>query len=119
VHVDSGGAEMSGRFEYYKDKTGKFHFRLLTASGDIVLLSEPYKSKLGCTKGIESVRVNASNPDNYVRETTSNGGHRFKLLSLNGRVIGISRNHDTAAAYSGAMAIVSRLAGSASIHDQT
>jgi uncharacterized protein YegP (UPF0339 family) len=110
---------MSGRFEVYKDQSGKFHFRLRTAGGDVLLSSEPYKSKLGCTKGIESVRSNVSNPDNYLKEPTGNGGHRFKLLSLNGRVIGISEDHDTAAGYSKAIASLSKLAGGASVDDQT
>jgi uncharacterized protein YegP (UPF0339 family) len=110
---------MPGRFEFYKDNSGEFHFRLLTAGGDIILSSEPYKSKLGCTKGIESVRVNASNPDNYVKEPAGNGSYRFKLLSLNGRVIGIGGSYDSVGAYNKAIVNVSRVARSASVDDQT
>lgn len=111
---------MSGRFEYFKDKaTGRFHFRLLTAEGDVVLNSEAYTSKHGCTKGIQSVRSNAANPDNYLKEATGNGSYRFKLLSLNGRILAISQSYDSPAAYSKAVVSISRLARAATIDDQT
>lgn len=46
-------------FEWYKDKTGKFRFRLKAANGEIIATSEAYNSKDGCVKGIESVKKNA------------------------------------------------------------
>ena len=46
-------------FEWYKDKTEKFRFRLKAANGEIVATSEAYKSKEGCVNGIESVKKNA------------------------------------------------------------
>jgi uncharacterized protein YegP (UPF0339 family) len=111
---------MSGRFEFFKDKSnGRFYFRLLGADGDVVLNSEAYTSKLGCTKGIQSVRSNAANPDNYLKEPTGNGGHRFKLLSLNGRILAISQSYESAAAYSKAVVSVSRLARAATVDDLT
>ena len=111
--------EMSGRFEFYKDQADEFRFRLIAGDGDIVLASEGYKSKRGCMKGIESVRINSSNPDNYVMEPTINGVHRFKLVSLNGRVIGISQDFESAAAYNSGLTSVAKLASDASIDDQT
>ena len=47
------------KFEWYKDKTGKFRFRLKAANGEIIATSEAYESKDACTNGIESVRKNA------------------------------------------------------------
>jgi len=47
---------MAGKFECYKDKAGEFRFRLKAANGNTILASEGYKSKSGCTNGIESVR---------------------------------------------------------------
>ena len=110
---------MSGRFEYYKDETGAFRFRLLGANGEVILTSDAYKSKLGCTKGIESVRANSSNPDNFVKDLSPQGGHSFKLISLNGRVIGNSRTFATAADYSSAIVAVARLARGATVDDRT
>ena len=46
-------------FEWYKDKKGKFRFRLKAANGEIVATSEAYSSKDGCVNGIESVKKNA------------------------------------------------------------
>ena len=46
-------------FEWYKDKTGKYRFRLKAANGEIIAVSESYNSKEGCTGGIESVKKNA------------------------------------------------------------
>ncbi len=46
-------------FEWYKDKKGKFRFRLKAANGEIIATSEAYSSKDGCVNGIESVKKNA------------------------------------------------------------
>jgi uncharacterized protein len=47
-------------FEWYKDKAGKYRFRLKAANGEIIAVSEGYSSKEGCVVGIESVKKNAS-----------------------------------------------------------
>ncbi|MGQ9551300.1 MAG: YegP family protein [Candidatus Bathycorpusculaceae bacterium] len=46
-------------FEWYKDKAGKFRFRLKAPNGEIIATSEAYSSKDACVNGIESVRKNA------------------------------------------------------------
>jgi len=46
-------------FEWYKDKAGKFRFRLKAANGETIATSEAYSSKDGCVSGIESVKKNA------------------------------------------------------------
>jgi uncharacterized protein YegP (UPF0339 family) len=46
-------------FEWYKDKAGKFRFRLKAANGEVIATSEGYNSKDGCVSGIESVKKNA------------------------------------------------------------
>jgi uncharacterized protein YegP (UPF0339 family) len=47
------------RFEWFKDKAGKFRFRLKAANGEIVATGEAYESKDACLHGIESVKKNA------------------------------------------------------------
>ncbi len=47
------------KFEWFKDKAGKFRFRLVAANGEIIATSEAYNSKDGCVSGIESVKKNA------------------------------------------------------------
>jgi uncharacterized protein YegP (UPF0339 family) len=46
-------------FEWYKDKAGKFRFRLKAANGEVIAVGEGYNSKDGCVNGIESVKKNA------------------------------------------------------------
>jgi uncharacterized protein YegP (UPF0339 family) len=47
------------KFEWFKDKTGKFRFRLVVPNGEIIAVSEAYSSKDACLNGIESVKKNA------------------------------------------------------------
>jgi hypothetical protein len=47
------------KFEVYADKAGEFRFRLKARNGEIIAVSEGYKSKSSCQNGIESVRKNA------------------------------------------------------------
>ncbi len=47
------------KFEWYKDKTGKFRFRLKAANGEVIAIGEAYNSKEACVSGIESVKKNA------------------------------------------------------------
>lgn len=50
---------MAGKFEVYKDKAGKFRFRLKAGNGEIIASGEAYESKESCLNGIESVKKNA------------------------------------------------------------
>jgi uncharacterized protein YegP (UPF0339 family) len=50
---------MAGKFEWYKDKKGKFRFRLKAGNGQIIAQSEAYETKDSCLNGIESVKDNA------------------------------------------------------------
>jgi len=47
-------------FEVYKDKVGKFRFRLKSPNLEVIAASEAYESKQSCIKGIESVKKNAA-----------------------------------------------------------
>jgi uncharacterized protein YegP (UPF0339 family) len=57
--VNSGDFVPEPVFEWYKDKAGKFRFRLKSANGEIIAVGEAYASKEGCVNGIESVKKNA------------------------------------------------------------
>jgi uncharacterized protein YegP (UPF0339 family) len=50
---------MAGKFEVYKDKAGKFRFRLKAGNGEIIAVGEAYESKTSAMHGIESIRSNA------------------------------------------------------------
>ncbi len=47
------------KFEWFKDKSEKFRFRLKAANGEVIAISEAYESKDACVNGIESVKKNA------------------------------------------------------------
>lgn len=54
-----GGEATNPKFELYEDKAGEFRFRLKARNGEIIAVSEGYKTKTACENGIESVRKNA------------------------------------------------------------
>lgn len=47
------------RFEIYKDRSGSFHFRFLTAGGEVTFSSEAFQTKAEALIAIESIRANA------------------------------------------------------------
>jgi uncharacterized protein len=60
---------MAGKFVLKKGSTGKFHFNLHAANGQVIATSEAYNSKESALNGIESVKKNA--PDAPVEDETS------------------------------------------------
>ncbi len=47
------------KFEWFKDKAGKYRFRLKAPNGEVIATGEAYASKEGCVGGIESIKKNA------------------------------------------------------------
>ena len=47
------------KFEIYTDKSGEYRFRLKAKNGEIIAVSEGYKTKNSCENGIDSVKNNA------------------------------------------------------------
>ena len=58
------------KFEVYTDKSGEYRFRLKATNGEVIAVSEGYKSKASCLNGIESVKKNA--PDAKVVKDEKN-----------------------------------------------
>lgn len=50
---------MAGKFELYKDASGRYRFRLKASNGQVIAVGEAYESKASALNGIESVRKNA------------------------------------------------------------
>jgi uncharacterized protein len=48
-------AAVAGKFEVYKDKAGKYRFRLKASNGQVVATGEAYETKAAAHKGCESV----------------------------------------------------------------
>ncbi len=55
--------EKNPKFEVYTDKAGEFRFRLTAKNGQIIAVSEGYKTLANCINGIESVKKNAPDAD--------------------------------------------------------
>jgi uncharacterized protein YegP (UPF0339 family) len=51
---------VAGKFVLEKSRTGRFHFNLHAANGQVIATSEYYESKESALKGIESVKHNAA-----------------------------------------------------------
>jgi len=47
---------MAGKFEVYKDRAGKYRFRLKASNGQVVATGEAYETKASALKGCESVQ---------------------------------------------------------------
>ena len=50
--------EENPKFEIFSDKVDEYRFRLKAGNGEIIAVSEGYKAKDGCLKGIDSVKYN-------------------------------------------------------------
>ena len=57
--VEDFAKETHPKFEVYTDKAGEFRFRLKAKNGQIIAVSEGYKSKKSCLNGTESVKKTA------------------------------------------------------------
>ncbi len=60
---------MAGKFVLEKGSSGKYHFNLHAANGQVIATSQHYESKESALHGIESVRHNA--PDAPVEDNTA------------------------------------------------
>lgn len=84
-----------GKFQIYKDKSGKFRFRLLAGNQQPILASEGYNSKKACQVGISSVKKNAARKDRFVVNKARNGKVYFNLVAANKEVVGTSQMYKT------------------------
>ncbi len=85
----------SGRFELKTTKSGQFMFNLKAGNHEIILTSEEYTTKASALKGIESVRINAQDDDQFERKEATDGSAYFVLKARNGEVIGNSEMYTT------------------------
>lgn len=57
--VEGYEAAKCPKFEIYTDKAGEYRFRLKATNGQVIAVSEGYKSLSSCENGVESVKKNA------------------------------------------------------------
>ncbi|MEQ9562125.1 MAG: YegP family protein [Woeseiaceae bacterium] len=110
---------MAGKFELYKDKAGKFRFRLKAANGENVLASEAYESKSSCQNGIESVKKNSTDAKRFVKKSSGSGKFSFNLTAGNNQVIGTSQSYSSESGRDSGIQSVGKAATGAKVDDQT
>lgn len=95
-----------------KKAAAGWKFDLLAANGQVVAVSEVYRTEVACRAGAESVRKNA--PTAPLEDLTAPAGSapnpkfqlfadkagrfRFRLRAKNGRIIAVSQSYGTKAA---------------------
>jgi uncharacterized protein len=83
------------KFDLHKSDDGQWYFELETADGRVLLQSEAYVNRTGALNGIESVRANGRDPDQYTLETGGAGTWYYGLTAKNGQEIGESPLYPT------------------------
>ena len=74
-------------FELFRDGNKDLCFRLTTAGGKVLLVSEGFASRAEAEEGIELVQRLAPEARNYER-SRSDAGHSFTLQTYEGEVLG-------------------------------
>ena len=99
---------MPAKYQLYKDKAGKYRFRLVAENGKYIVYGEAYERRKSCLNGIESVRKNSGSP---IEDTTIDspkipfpkyqilvdkaGEYRFNLSASNGEVVASSEGYSS------------------------
>ena len=107
------------KFEIYKSKGGKFHFRLKSGNGQTVLTSQGYAAKSGAKNGIESVRKNVSRDGGTEMFNGKNGDTYFRIKATNGQIVASSEGYKTGRGAANGLASVQKNAGDATVEDTT
>ena len=109
---------MPGKFELYKDKSGKFRYRLKATNGQVILSGQAYKTKVSAKNGIGSVQRNSAEDARFERKN-SKGKFMFNLKATNGQVVGTSQRYDTEKSCENGIKSVAKNAPGAKIEDLT
>jgi uncharacterized protein YegP (UPF0339 family) len=109
---------MPGKFELFKDKGGKFRFRLKANNGQVILASQGYQTKVAAKNGVDSVQRNSAEDTRFERKN-GRGKFRFSIKATNGRIVGTSEAYDTQKACESGVKSVMKNAPSAKLVDQT
>ncbi len=108
-----------GKFIITTRTNGEYQFNLKADNGQIILSSEGYTTKTACHNGIESVKKNAQESENFERKVATNGKHYFNLKAGNGQVIGSSQMYESSEGMVNGLASVIKNAHNADVVDET
>lgn len=107
------------KFQIFQSvNNSQYYFRLRSSNGEIILGSEGYYTKNGCTNGIASVKVHAPY-DNYYNRRDGVGNFTFNLKARNGEIIGRSENYVSRQGRENGIEAVKRDAPNSSTEDLT
>jgi uncharacterized protein YegP (UPF0339 family) len=109
------------KYEMFKsEKNNEFYFHLKAAgNSEIILQSEGYTRKASCLNGIESIKKNSQNEDNFDRLVAKDGEYYFNLVAGNGEIIGNSETYKSKQGRDNGIESVMRNAPDAEIVDLT
>jgi uncharacterized protein len=108
-----------GKFIITKRSNGDFQFNLKASNHKIILTSEGYSSKAGCENGIDSVKENSQNANNFDKLISTNFQYYFNLKSTNGKIIGTSEMYDSVSSRDNGIDSVVINALDAEVEDET
>jgi len=108
-----------GIFEISLTKYGEYQFHLITDSGQVILKSEEYITKVNCLSSIDSVRKNSQDDTKMECKIAVNGDFFFNIKGSNGQVIGTSQLYENVASVENGIETVRSHAPTALISDQT
>lgn len=86
-----------GKFVVSKRTNGQFQFNLKADNEEIILTSEGYAARPGCSNGVDAVKEQATYKENFEEKTASNGKHYFVIIAGNGEIIGTSQMYESKA----------------------
>lgn len=109
---------MPGKFELYKDKAGKFRYRLKASNGQVILSGQGYQTKVSAKNGIGSVQRNAAEDARFERKK-SKDKFMFNLKATNGQVVGTSQRYDSEKSCENGIKSVAKNAPGAKTEDLT
>lgn len=110
-----------GAFILKKNPEAKqpYHFVLVGPNAKTLLLSENYVNSYGARKGIDSVRLNGVDDENYERKVAEDGRHYFVLKAANGEPIGRGMFHNNKAQMEHDISEIKRICKDAILVDET
>lgn len=119
LHVKTWRFIVAGKFEIAKAKDGQFFFRLKAGNGQVILMSEMYRSKQSCKNGIASVKLNSQEEKQFEKKESVNGKPYFTLKAKNHEIIGVSEMYESTASRDNGIRSVMENAPEANIEDLT
>lgn len=88
-------ATRNAKIVTFEGLDGQHYFSVIAGNGEKVLRSEGYTSLDGAENGIESVKDNGVDTDNYDLLEAADGSFYFNLVAENGEIIGTSQMYST------------------------